>query len=309
LRVLEEKLKNPVSVLVVLDKPKHQQTALAEALKIQQASGAHLRLVSFVWHAMAEQRDVFDAHQRRALKREIIRNRESWLRDLVRDERLADMPMSIEVEWTADIAAWVAEQASDYDLLLKSVHRSRTLRHTPLDWQLIRECPKPLLLTGSGSARRGKKTKAAQGSADVIATLDLRNQDRKHQTLNLKVLDAAARFAELRGGRLHCVAVIEFSEILSDLEIIEPRQVQKEALQSNRKFLDALIEPYGIARKRVHQPAGKVGHMVAATVRKTGAGFVVVGSAARRGLGARVLGNSAEKILERSPVDVLVVHP
>ena len=49
--------------------------------------------------------------------------------------------------------------------------------------------------------------------------------------------------------------------------------------------------------------------MVAATVRKTGAGLVVVGSAARRGLGATLLGNSAEKILERAPCDVLIVHP
>jgi len=298
-------LKNPTSILVILDKPKHEQTALAEALKLQAASGAHLRLVSFVWHAMAEQKDVFDAHQRRALKREIVRNRESWLRDLIKDQKLVNAPISIEVVWKEDIGAWVSAESDSHDLVVKSVHKSHTLLHTPLDWQLIRECPRPLLLAGSQAG--GKRRKAA--GKDVLATLDLRNEDRKHQTLNLRVLDAATRFAELRGGKLHCVAVVEFSEVLSDLEMIDPRKIQKEAVAASSDFLSALIEPYGIAKSRIHRPAGKVGHLVAATARKSGAGLVVVGSAARRGLGARVLGNSAEKILERSPVDVLVVHP
>jgi hypothetical protein len=81
-------LKNPNSALVVLDKPKHDQTALDHALAIQAASGSHLKLVSFVWQAMAEQKDVFDASQRRALKREIVRTREEWLRNLIRDRKL-----------------------------------------------------------------------------------------------------------------------------------------------------------------------------------------------------------------------------
>ncbi len=301
-------MKNPRSVLVVLDKPKHPQVALAEARRIQAAvPSAQLRLVSFVWHAIAEQKEVYDAHQRRALKREILRTREAWLRNLVRDQGLLAAPVSIEAVWTAGIAAWVAEHSGEADLVLKSVHRSNALLHTPLDWELIRTCPKPLLLVGGPEGRRRRK--ATRGANDVIATVDLRHRDRKHQTLNLKVLDAAARFADLRGGKLHCVAVVEFSEVLSDLEMIDPRKVRRQAVEASAEYLAAMLEPYQIPNSRVHRPAGKVGHMVAATARKTGAGLVVVGSAARRGLGARVLGNSAEKILDRSPADVLVVHP
>jgi universal stress protein E len=299
-------VKAPSSLLVILDKPKHEQTALDEACRLMAARpSTHLRLVSFVWLAMAEQKDVFDAHQRRALKKEIIRNRESWLRNLVQDRKLGSASLSIEVVWTGDIAAWVAAESGTADLVLKSVHRSKTLLHTPLDWSLIRSCPAPLLLVGTGAYRHRSKAAAR----DVIATLDLRNADRTHQMMNLRVLDAASRFAELRGGRLHCVAVIEFSEVLSDLDIIDPRKVRREALAASQEFLTALIAPYRIPKNRVHRPAGKVGQMVAATAKKTGAGLVVVGSAAQRGIGARMLGNSAEKILERSPADLLVVHP
>jgi len=304
---VESQVDNPDSVLVVLDKPKHEQRALTEALKIHRATSARLSLATFVWHAMVEQREVFDAHQRRALKREMLRTREEWLRDMVRDRRLGGLALDVEVAWTDDIADWVAERAAEFDLVVKTVHRSRTMLHTPLDWQLIRECPSPLLLVSTQRPRGGRR--GARSRQDVIATLDLRDQDRRHQLLNLRVLDAATRFAALRGGHLHCVAVVEFSEVLSDLELIDPHRVRREAVAANRDLLEALVEPYDIPASRIHQPAGKVGHMVAATARKTGAGLVVVGSAARRGIGARVLGNSAEKILERSPADVLVVHP
>lgn len=299
-------MKAPSSLLVILDKPKHEQTALDEACRLQSArSATHLRLVSFVWLAMAEQKEVFDAHQRRALKKEIVRTREAWLRNLVLDRKLSGASVSIEVIWTDDIAAWVAAECGSSDLVVKSVHKTKTLLHTPLDWALIRSCPAPLLLVGTRTARRRPKAEAN----DVIAALDLRDNDRTHQMLNLKVLDAAARFAEIRGGNLHCVAVIEYSEVLSDLDMIDPRKVRREAVAANQEFLSALIAPYHIPKNRIHLPAGKVGHLVEATARKTGAGLVVVGSAARRGVGARVLGNSAEKILQRSPVDLLVVHP
>lgn len=301
-------MKTPTSALVILDKPKHEQSALVEAKKLlKKHPQAHIRLISFVWHAMAEQKNVFDASQRRAIKKEIVRNREVWLRNLIRDEGLSAASISIEVVWTEDIAEWVEENAADSDLVIKSVHKSHTLIHKPLDWELIRSCPQPLLLVGGWKGKRRKKK--AKSENDVIATVDLRSEDTKHRKLNFQVLDAASRFAQIRGGRLHCVAVVEYSEVLSDLEMIDPRKVRKEAVAASSDFLAALLEPYDIAKTRIHRPAGKVGHMVAATVRKTGAGLVVVGSAARRGLGAALLGNSAEKILERSPCDVLVVHP
>lgn len=301
-------MKTPTSILVILDKPKHEQCALNEARRMLiKYPQAHVRLVSFVWHAMAEQKTVFDASQRRAIKKEIVRTREVWLRDLIRDEGLSAASISIEVVWTDDIAGWVQANSAGTELVIKSVHKSKTLMHTPLDWDLIRSCPEPLLLVGGWKGKRRRKKAKAEN--DVIATIDLRSEDTRHRKLNFQVLDAASRFAEIRGGRLHCVAVVEYSEVLSDLEMIDPRKVRKQAVAASEDFLEALLQPYDIAKTRIHRPAGKVGHMVAATVRKTGAGLVVVGSAARRGLGATLLGNSAEKILERSPCDVLVVHP
>lgn len=302
-------MKNPHSILVVLDKPKHDQAALERAIELQKRSHAHLHLTSFAWHAMVEQNPVYDAHQRRALKKEILRQRNEWLEGTVRDRNLLAANLSAKTVWTADIADWVAEHSSEMDLVVKSVHKTQTLLHTPLDWQLIRTCPKPLLLVGSQSGRGAGKKSRKKAGRDVLATLDLRNADRKHQILNLKVLDAASRFAQLQGGKVHCVAVVEYSEVLQDLDLVSPRKIRKQVIEATGEFLASLISRYDIPASRVHRPAGKVGHMVNATARKMNAGLIVVGSAARRGISARLLGNSAEKILGRSPCDLLTIHP
>jgi nucleotide-binding universal stress UspA family protein len=59
----------------------------------------------------------------------------------------------------------------------------------------------------------------------------------------------------------------------------------------------------------VHLPVGKLGVSIAEVAERVRADVVVVGSSARRGLGAVLLGNSVEKILTRIPCDVLAVHP
>jgi len=289
------------SAVVVLDKPKHPQTALDKALELQAKTGAHLHLVAFCWHPMCEQREVFDAHQRRAMKKEILRVREEWLWEILRDRSLLAADVTVDVVWAKDIAAWIATALAERgdSLVVKSVHHRESLLHTPLDWQLLHSCPAPVLLVGGEKRRR-------KAGTDVLASVDLRHNDRKHRTLNLRVLDAGRTFAEANGGKLHCVAVVEYSEVLSDLDFINARKVRREVIAKTQDLLSALVEPYGIAKTRIHRPAGKVGHLVAATARKTNAGLIVVGSAAA---GRGLLGGSAEKILDRAPCDVLVVHP
>jgi len=294
------------SALVVLDKPKHAQVALERALELQFVMGIPLHLVAFCWSAVCEHREVFDVHQRRKMKKELMRARETWLFELLKDEGLAGENLTVEVAWARDIAEWIVEKVAQdpVDMVVKSVHRSRMLLHTPLDWSLLRSCPVPVLSVAS----RGSRARPVTGR-DVLATVDLRHADRKHRLLNLRVLDSARQYAELLGGRLHCVSVVEYSEVLRDLDVLDARTVRRDVIARTEDLLDALVEPYGIARSRIHRPAGKVGHMVAATARKIDAGLVVVGSTTRRNSGAELLGNSAEKILERSPCDVLTVHP
>jgi universal stress protein E len=295
-------MKDIGSILVVLDKPKHAQVALERARKLAAGTGAHLHLASFCWLAMAEHRDVFDAHQRRALKQSVVKERETWLRGLVLDAGLAAGDVTTEVVWTDDIAAWVAGyvDAQKVGLVIKSVHHSKTLLHTPLDWDLLRSCPVPLYLATAVSGR---------GTGNVLATIDLRHTDRKHQLMNLRVLDAGRRFVELSKGKLHCVHAVETPVGVAGVDMLAPARLERTLKTHARELLEAMLDPYGIPRARAHLPVGKVGAAVASVAERIKADLVVVGTSARRGVGAVLLGNSAEKILTRVQCDVLAVHP
>jgi len=290
------------SILVILDKPKHAQVALERARALADAAGARLHLASFCWLAMAEHKEIFDAHQRRALKRGVMKEREQWLRDLVLDAGLAAANVTTEVVWTEDIAGWVADYVpvNKTDLVVKSVHHSRSIVHTPLDWQLLRTCPAPLYLA-SGEVRKA--------SGNLLATIDLRHTDRKHQLLNLRVLAAAQFMSGLRKGRLHCVHAVDSAAVMPGFDKAAPAKLERQLKARARQLLEALVKPYGLSRARVHTPVGKVGASVAGVVDRLKADVLVVGTSARRGLGAVLIGNSAEKILVKVNCDVLAVHP
>ena len=293
-------MKGPRAALVILDKPKHPQTALDRALGVTRAAGAHLHLASFCWLPMVTRSDVFDAHQRRAIRKAAMNERRRWLDALGLDRGLTDTDVDTEVVWTDDVAGWVEEHVSPagWDLVVKSVHHSRALLHTPLDWALLRHAPVPVLLASTRSHRP---------TGHVLATVDLHSTDARHQRLNRRVLAAAARFAALSGGKLHCVNAVEIDASFEDLEFFDAPRMRRKARDSARRRLEQMLAGYDVAKSRVHLPVGKVGRAVTEVADRIGADLVVVGTGTRRGLGALLPGSSAEKILTRVSCDVLAV--
>ncbi len=295
-------MKNIENILVIIDKPKHEQIALKRAFALQEKTGAHLQLCAFAYHAMYDQKDIFETHQRRAIRKEIVRQRTQWLRDLVLDAKGVFKDISLEVVWTKDIAGWVNEQVKEksYDLVLKSIHQSQTLLHTPTDWQLLRSCPTPVLLCTDNPWKRKPR---------ILAAMDMRTDDRAHEKLNRLVLQSAQFFADLYDGEVHCVYAIDVPKILSDLEIKDPRGFQSDAQANAQTRLQAMVADYGIPPERVHTPMGKVGHAVNRLSSRLKADLMVMGTTARTGLSALVIGNSAEKVLTKARSDVLALKP
>jgi universal stress protein E len=286
------------NITTILDKPKHEQVAWRRSQELQKLTGSKIQAVSFVWNAMCESNSALSADERKKLKHALVEERKAWLADLVEG---APKTLTRTI-WENDIGDWVADETAKKmpDLVVKSVHKSGSIVHTPTDWALLRSCPAPLLLT---SKRRGKK------GGNIVASLDLRHTDTKHRHLNCRVLEAAHSFADLYEAQVHVVFAVEISQVLRDLDIVSETLTKKKIVEKVTPELERLLQPYDIPKTRVHMPVGKVGKVVTQNARKLKADLLVVGSYAHRAKQLIGLGNSAERILTRANCDVLAVHP
>ena len=149
--------------------------------------------------------------------------------------------------------------------MVKSVHRHRQLELSDTDWQLLHSCPVPLLLTASPPVKRRRQ---------VLAAVDLRHLDRKHQALNFKVLDAAATLARVTGGSLHIGCAVEYSQVLRDLDLIEPNKLRDKLKEDSRPLLTTLKAPYEVSDEHCHFPVGKAGRAINQLAKEVKAGTI-----------------------------------
>jgi universal stress protein E len=286
------------NITTILDKPKHDQVAWRRALELQELSGARMQAVSFLWNAMCEHSSALSAADRKKLRHGLIEERKAWLTGMTGDRR----GVKARTIWSNDIAGWIADEVAKKapDLVVKTVHKSGSLVHTPTDWELLRTCPVPVLLT---SKRRGKP------SGNIVASLDLRSVDAKHRHLNCRVLEAAHSMAALHGAKVHVIFAVEISQVLRDLDIVKDSVSKQKIVEKITPELERLLKPYAIPKGRVHMPIGKAGSVVAKVSRRLNADQLVIGTYAHRAKDALGLGNTAERIVTKAVCDVLAVHP
>lgn len=179
-----------------------------------------------------------------------------------------------------------------------------SLAHT--DWQLIRKLDRPLWFV---------KPFEWKDSSVVIAAVDPVHSHDKTATLDREIIKSGQKAAEKFGGKLllfHSYQRLE--EIGSRVTWrIKPEKLVIDKLdmkiqKEHREALDSLAEECGISADMVHQLPGRAHELLPTFARANDASLVVMGALARSGLQRRILGNTAAKVLDHLPCDVLVVH-
>jgi universal stress protein E len=195
-----------------------------------------------------------------------------------------------------------------FDLVIASARprpaRFLVLRHT--DWELIRHCPAPLLLV--------KSTRDYTRPAIVVA-VDPFHANAKPANLDARLLEGAGTLASALGGSIHLfhsfMPVTTFVPAPGGVILpvgLPPEMEATHTVQISRA-LDALAERANIPKARRHLHMGAVPAELAAVVRRTRAGLVVMGAVSRSGLKRLLIGNTAERALDELSCDVLIVKP
>ena len=182
-----------------------------------------------------------------------------------------------------------------------------------LDFRLARSVPAPVFITRALPPRSLRP---------VMATLECGLAEPKHELLNREILDVAAGVSLFGFRELHILHVWDLwgehllrsgrmgkpSEEVDELVRAE-RKVREEWLEDVvRDFLESLASDQRMTLEpKLHLVKGSTREMISTAVSELDPQLLVMGSIARTGLQGFVLGNTAESLLRRTEVSVMVV--
>lgn len=290
-------------ILAIADPGLGAQPALARAVALARASGAKLHCVAFAYAkglgslaGDVAETDIAGARDRLLLERRDI------LADRLAKLDIRKLGVTMEAVWEKDVAAWVTEycKRNDTDLVIKTGHRSERWNYTPTDWLLLRDCPAPVMIVAD---RAWKKR------SGVLAAIDLGTRRKSKQQLNRKVLHSASQLAGALDIRLHAVYVIELPAALVDLDLIDSRKYIADVRRKVAPEVDKLAAEFALDADQFHVIAGPPEKVLPKAASRLKAEIVVIGTIGRKGVRARILGNTAEAVLGRLRTDVIAVKP
>ena len=224
----------------------------------------------------------------------------------------AGLDVTTEVECADPLHVALIDRArrTTADLIVKDTHHHSLGKRTFLtntDWELIRACPVPLLLT---------KPNVWASAPRVCAAVDPGHANDKPAVLDNRIVDYAALVAKRLGGELHLLHVYLPVAIVAAAAAGSPplaisvsaEDLAREAEQKRAQLQD-LISEYRVAPDNVHLEVGGPAAVLPRAVGELRADIVVMGAISRSGFRRVFIGSTAEDVLERLPCDALIVRP
>lgn len=286
-------------ILIIAD---HEGKGVAtpRGVKLAQKLNLDADVVAFAYEHLGAMR-ASSAEQEKVCSR-LMREREQLVRARIEKCSVPGQKVSLEVVWEKDIVSWVNAKCKNGDYLgvIKTGRRTESLVHSSSDWELLRECPAPVLIVAE---KKWHKTKP------VLVTLDLGTSLATKRELNHTVLATGKNLAQALDVDLEIITAIEIPTFLKDLDLVDPVAYSREAKLEMLPHLRELAAAHDIPEENFHCKRGPVEKVITSRAAKVRAQIVVMGTVGRTGVKARLLGNTAEGVLRHLKTDVLAIKP
>jgi universal stress protein E len=244
------------------------------------------------------------------LKRESLRLRQQRLEAHAARADARGIDVSCKVQWDYPPHEAIVRRASRIkaDLIIAECHEGSRLVPWLVhltDWELLRTSPVPVLLF--------KNTKVYQRPA-ILAAVDPSHQHAKPAALDDEIVAHGESLAKSLRGSLHAMHAnypAVFGLTLGDPGIDAASLAASYAEQKRKDAEDFTTFATGarLSRGRRHTIDGDPAFGIPRVARSTRAQIVVMGAVSRSGLKRVFIGNTAERVLNALPCDVLVVKP
>ena len=174
------------------------------------------------------------------------------------------------------------------------------------DWRLIRAALHPLWLV---------KPHTMPEKPVILCAVDPTHAHDKTGKLDQVIVDAGLSLATHANGTVLLLHTFEAMEAIGEAAkfALKPvrlplRSLRAKVRKEHRQLLDQLATDNGIPRKNTHQLPGRPHEILPAFAHGKKADVVVMGALARWGLRRRIIGSTAEKVLDHLPCDILIIR-
>ena len=279
-------------LFVIIDPTATHQVALVKALLIAKLGSCHIHAFLCTYKDMKQ---AGEYASRRDFKRSTMEQATDWLEQLMQPCKVSGVPYTTEVTWNSK---WVdstirAIEKSGCDLMIKSsFHHSKARRFfsTTSDYKLMHRCVCPILFTHQGQEWKTDR---------MLACLDLVSGDPQHMRLNNVIFRDARAFANIVGMDLYIACA--YTDAIDG----EHLPLKTHGHDVTRAQLGEL---YDVKSERVLLRQGNAVETLKAICNEIEPSIVIMGTLARTGIRGKLIGNTAEKLIDIVDADLLIVN-
>jgi universal stress protein E len=196
----------------------------------------------------------------------------------------------VHCDYPADEAIVRQVRKIEPDLLISESHRRRRLARILLsntDWRLMRDCPCPVWFVRSNALARQPR---------VVVAVDPRHARGKPARLDDRLLQAANGIAAQLGGRIGLVHAYEAHD-------------NAQFIATTTGLVSGLAREHGIPVEDCVLLEGAPTRVITEEVERSGADILVMGALSRTATDLRVIGSTAERVIDHVDCDVFIVKP
>lgn len=262
-------------VLVVIDPTEREQYALTRALMMNDFIKGGVKVHLFISLEQEKLQSLNSAGEFYA--------KSDWFEQVAKPLKEANIEFTSEVYWTENWHDSVVDASKRYniDLIILSDYRKedRATELSATKWSLLRDSICPVLIVDP-TTKLHKRT--------ILSAVNMQTDNPKYAKLNDKIIQISNVIAESYGAQKHFVNACEGIDEFPDRQ--------------------RMMRIGDTGRKNIHIKIGDPTDVIGEVSKAIDTDMVIIGTLARKGVMAAMVGNKSEDIIKRLNRDVLVVN-
>jgi universal stress protein E len=298
-------------ILIAVKNPdRRSQRGVEKALRIASRLGASVELFHAISSPVFLELEPLTGHTVAEIRAEALQLRQARLEKIAARARKADIKVTSHVAWDFPPHEAIERRAGKIgaDLIIAECHQGRRL--TPwlmhlTDWELLRLSARPVLLLKNDRDWR---------KPVVLGAVDPSHAHDKPSQLDTAIVQHAAALSRATRGSfelMHASFPAGLALMMADpaMDAGALEVVYKRLKAADKAQFEHFAARAHVPKSQCHLVDTDPGYAIPHLARKLRADVVVMGAVSRSGLKRVFIGNTAEKLLDALPCDVLVVKP